>query len=75
VPLLHGLNGGRGEDGVSIDQAHACDVPIFIDHSFEDNGSWRAGFACFRGKCWWNAVSEAFFRALRRENEGGSLAG
>lgn len=74
APLLHGLHGGGRESGVAFDEAHSGNFAGFIDHFFENDGSFgtRTGVRWILGR---NTMGQAFLGAFRREDHSGVFPG
>src|SRR6266851_2266716 len=75
TPLLYRLDGGGCQGSVSLDQAHALNLAVLINHLLEDNRSFRSARARFDGIFRLNAVRQPFFRTRGRENDGAVLPG
>src|SRR5208337_393035 len=75
APLLHGLDGGSGQDSVSLDQSHALNLAVLVNDFLENHGSLRSAGASFDGKFGLNAVRQPLFRTLGRKNNCAVLPG
>src|ERR1700730_12863773 len=72
-PLLHGLDGGGCENGVSFNQSEALYLAGLIHHCLEDDGP--LGRARFDGVFRRSALDQPFFRTLGRENDRAVFTG